>query len=92
MDNNESGFFDVIISKLKEQSFVILLMLGVIYYQHTLMEERVSYWQKQCAERDAYIQQTTKDEKSILIERIKYLQDERDKYVEGLLSELKDIK
>jgi len=42
-ENKEStspttGFTDVFLSKLKEQSFVIILMLGVIYYQHRLME------------------------------------------------------
>ena len=45
--NPISGFADTFLSKLKEQSFVILLMLGVIYYQHRLMEERVAFWQKQ---------------------------------------------
>lgn len=47
-ENKEStspttGFTDVFLSKLKEQSFVIILMLGVIYYQHRLMEERVAF-------------------------------------------------
>jgi hypothetical protein len=35
------GFFDVFISKLKEQSFVIILMLGVIYYQNRLMNREL---------------------------------------------------
>ena len=43
--NPITGFADTFLSKLKEQSFVIILMLGVIYYQHRLMEERVNYWQ-----------------------------------------------
>ena len=38
-----NGFIDTFLSKLKEQSFIIILMLGVIYYQHDLMEERVSF-------------------------------------------------
>ena len=40
---NKSGFIDIFLSKLKEQSFMIILMLSVIYYQNRLMEERVSF-------------------------------------------------
>ena len=62
-----SGFADVFLSKLKEQSFVIILMLGVIYYQHRLMEERVAFWQKQYEEKEAYIQQTVSSDKEIIL-------------------------
>jgi hypothetical protein len=84
-----TGFTDTFLSKLKEQSFVIILMLGVIYYQHRMMEERVSFWQKQCEEQDAYIKQSNKEDKDILMDRIQYLQDQRDKFVETALMEEK---
>ena len=87
--NPISGFADVFLSKLKEQSFVIILMLGVIYYQHRLMEERVAFWQKQYEEKEAYIEQSNKEDKQILLERIKYLQDQRDKFVETTIEEAK---
>jgi hypothetical protein len=87
--NPISGFADTFLSKLKEQSFVILLMLGVIYYQHRLMEERVAFWQEQYEEKEAYIEKTTQDDKQILLDRIQYLQDQRDKYVEDAINELK---
>ena len=85
-----TGFTDTFLSKLKEQSFVIILMLGVIYYQHRMMEERVSFWQKQCEEQDAYIKQSNKEDKDILLDRIQYLQDQRDKFVETTLMEEKN--
>ena len=85
--NPITGFADTFLSKLKEQSFVIILMLGVIYYQHRLMEERVNYWQKLYEEKELYITETAKDDKQILLERIKYLQDQRDKYVDEALNE-----
>jgi hypothetical protein len=85
-----SGFADTFLSKLKEQSFVILLMLGVIYYQHRMMEERVSFWQVQYEEKDQLIDKTAKEDKEILLQRINYLQDQRDKYVEDAINELKD--
>ena len=86
--NPISGFADTFLSKLKEQSFVILLMLGVIYYQHRMMEERVAFWQLQYEEKDQLIDKTTKEDKEILLQRINYLQDQRDKYVEESINEL----
>jgi hypothetical protein len=80
-----TGFTDTFLSKLKEQSFVIILMLGVIYYQHRMMEERIGFWQKQCEEQDAYIKQSNKEDKDIMMDRIQYLQDQRDKFVETAL-------
>jgi hypothetical protein len=84
-----SGFTDVFISKLKEQSFTIVLMIGVIWYQGRLMEERVAYWQKLYEEQKSYIQQTDKEDKQILLDRVEYLQQQRDKYVEDAINELK---
>jgi hypothetical protein len=87
--NTLSGFADTFLSKLKEQSFVIILMLGVIYYQHRMMEERVVFWQIQYEEKDKLVDKTTKEDKEVLLQRINYLQDQRDKYVEDAIDELK---
>ena len=80
---------DTFFSKLKEQSFPIVLMIGVIWYQGRMMEERVAYWQKLYEQQKAYIEQTTKEDKQIMLDRIKYLQDQRDKYAEDAINELK---
>jgi hypothetical protein len=90
--NPMSGFTDTFFSKLKEQSFTIIVMVGIIWYQGKLMEERVAYWQKLYEEQKAYIQQTDKDDKQILLDRIEYLQQQRDKYVESAIEELKTNK
>ena len=87
--NPVQSFTDTFVSKLKEQSFTILIMVGVIYYQHRLMEERVTYWQKQYEDQRAYIEKTLQDDKVIMLDRIQYLQDQRDKYVEDAINELK---
>jgi len=76
---------DTFFSKLKEQSFTIVLMIGVIWYQGRMMEERVAYWQKLYEQQKAYIEQTTKEDKTIMLDRIEYLQEQRDKYVEDLI-------
>ena len=88
--NINSGFTSVFMSKLKEQSFLIILMLGLLYYQNNLMKERVTFWQNQFEKQQAEIESTSKDDKQILIDRIKYLQDQRDKYVEESLNDLKN--
>jgi hypothetical protein len=85
-----TGFVDTFLSKLKEQSFTIILMVCVIWYQGRLMEERVAYWQKLYEERGTYIEQISKDSREDLLERIKYLQDQRERYVEESLNELKN--
>ena len=87
--NPISGFADTFLSKLKEQSFVILLMLGVIYYQHRLMEERVAFWQAQYEKKDSDMDKMTKQDKIELKERINYLQEQRDKHFEESFTELK---
>ena len=87
--NAIGGFTDTFFSKLKEQSFTIVLMLGIIWYQGKMMEERVTYWQKLYEEQKTYIQQTDKEDKQILLDRIEYLQQQRDKYVEDAINELK---
>jgi hypothetical protein len=88
--NPVSGFADTFLSKLKEQSFTIIVMVGVIWYQGRLMEERVAYWQKLYEEQKVYIEQTSKEDRDDMEEKIKYLQDQRDKYVEETLNELKN--
>ena len=84
-----TSFTETFLSKLKEQSFTILVMVGVLYYQHRLMEERVAYWQKQYEDQRAYIEKTVQEDKNIMLDRIQYLQDQRDKYVEDAINELK---
>ena len=67
--DQSNGFMDTFLSKLKEQSFTIIVMVGIIWYQGKMMEERVAYWQKLYEEKESYIQQTTKEDKQILLDR-----------------------
>ena len=84
--SDSSGFFDIFLSKVKEQSFLIILMLGIIYYQHRMMEERVGFWQKQFEQEDLYIKQIEKERRDDLLQRNEYLQNQRDKYVEEIIN------
>jgi hypothetical protein len=87
-----SGFTDIFLSKLKEQSFVIMIMLGVIYYQHRLMEERVNFWQQEYDKKELYIEQITKDDREMLKDRIQYLEDQQERSTQDEINELKIIK
>ena len=62
-NENQNGFMDVFFNKLKEQSFTILIMVGIIWYQGRMMEERVTYWQKLYEEKESYIETTSKEDK-----------------------------
>ena len=68
---------------------MIILMLGVIYYQHRLMEERVAFWQTEYDKKEAYLEQTIETDKQIMLDRIKYLQDKNDLYAQDAIDELK---
>ena len=67
-------------------------MLGVIYYQHRLMEERVSFWQQEYDKKELYIEQVTKEDREMLKDRIKYLEDQRERSTQDEINELKIIK
>ena len=84
-----SSFTDTFLSKLKEQSFTIVLMVGIIWYQGKLMEERVNYWQKLYEEQKVYIQQIEKEDKQLMLDRIEYLQQQNDKYAEDVINKSK---
>lgn len=91
-----SGFFDTFLSKLKEQSFIILLMLGGLYYQNIMFEGQVESYkkiidQKQeiIDQKQKYVDEMVEEERQRLLEREKYLMEQRDKYVEDLIERSK---
>ena len=54
------------------------------------MEERVSFWQEQYEEQEAYIKKTAKEDRLNMLQRMDYLQNQRDMYVEDAINELKE--
>ena len=92
MENKEqvSGFFEVFLSKLKEQSFVIVLMLIGLYAQNSSFNERIAAHRAIQERQQEYINKLIEDERTRLLEREKYLMDQRDKYVEEVMIELKN--
>jgi len=84
-NNNNGGFTDTFFNKLKEQSFTIILLVGILWYQNNTYKTNLSEYEDMIKDKDAIILKQTNDERQRLIDRISYLQDQRDKYVEELI-------
>lgn len=84
-NNNNGGFTDTFFNKLKEQSFTIILLVGILWYQNSTYKTNLSDYEDMIKDKDAIILKQTNDERQRLIDRISYLQDQRDKYVEELI-------
>jgi len=75
-------FFD----KLKEQSFTIILLVGILYYQNMNFKNQLEEYKKMIEDKEILILKLTDDERARMIERNQYLMEQRDKYVEELIN------
>ena len=83
MEQQES-FVGSFFTKLKEQSFTIILLVGIMYYQNTLFMSQLEEYKKVVDEKEKVILQMTNEERQRLLEREKYLVNQRDKFIEDL--------
>jgi pheromone shutdown protein TraB len=86
MEANKESITDIFLSKLKEQSFTIVLMLGVIYFQYKTYNDRIDTQEVIIDKQQEYIDKLMQDERTRLIQRNEYLIEQRDKYVEELIN------
>jgi hypothetical protein len=80
------NFTDTFLTKLKEQSFTIILLVGILYYQNVNFNSQLNEYKKMIDEKESLVLKLTNDERERLIERTKYLQEQRDKYVDELIN------
>lgn len=80
---------DTFISKLKEQSFTIILLVGIMYYQNMLFTQQMNEYKKMIQEKEQLILKLTEEERERLIEREKYLIEQRDGFIQDLREEIK---
>jgi len=85
--NQNNNFVDTFLSKLKEQSFTIIILVGIMYYQNTLFTSQMNEYKKMIQEKEQLILKLTDDERNRLIDREKYLISQRD----GFIDELKEL-
>ena len=81
----KGGFTEVFLSKLKEQSFTIILMVGMLIYQNKIYNEQVDRYEKIVDEKQQYIDKLIEDQRQRSILREQYLMQQRDAYVDDLI-------
>jgi len=80
---------ETFIEKLKEQSFTIILLVGIMYYQNVLFTKQLEEYKKMIQDKELLVLKLTDDERSRLIEREKYLVEQRDQFLQDLREEVK---
>jgi hypothetical protein len=82
----EGSIGETFFEKLKEQSFTIILLVGILYYQNMNFKNQLEEYKKMIEDKETLILKLTDDERSRMIERNQYLMEQRDKYVEELIN------
>jgi hypothetical protein len=84
MKDNNQGFADTFLSKLKEQSFTIIILVGIMYYQNMLFTSQMSEYKQMIQNKEELILKLTDEERNRLIEREKYLIEQRDEFIQDM--------
>jgi CO dehydrogenase/acetyl-CoA synthase beta subunit len=85
-----AGFFDIFLSKLKEQSFIIVLMLCALYFQNRMFTQRIDKHEAVEDRQEAIIDKMIEENKKLYETREQYLKEQRDKYVDEYIDVLKN--
>jgi 5,10-methylenetetrahydrofolate reductase len=76
-------------NKLKEQSFTILILVGIMYYQNTLFTSQMNEYKQMIKSKEELILKLTEEERQRLIDREKYLIGQRDEFIQDLKTRVK---
>jgi hypothetical protein len=90
MSEQSESFVGTFMGKLKEQSFTIILLVAIMYYQNSIFTQQLEEYKKSVEDREKIILDMAKEERIRLLEREKYLVQQRDKLVEDMQKELND--
>jgi hypothetical protein len=85
----ESNITDTFFSKLKEQSFTIILLVGILWYQNNSYKNNLEDYKTMIKEKEELLLKLTDEERARMIDRNEYLMLQRDKYVEELIERSK---
>jgi len=67
-------------------------MLGGLYYQNTIFNEQLTRYKSLVDEKQEYIDRMVSEERDRLLQREKYLMEQRDLFVDELREELKQLR
>jgi len=84
-----SNYAETFMSKLKEQSFTILILVGIMYYQNTLFTSQMNEYKDMIKSKEELILKLTEGERQRLLEREKYLMNQRDEFIKELKIQIK---
>jgi predicted Holliday junction resolvase-like endonuclease len=87
MEDAKKGFTEVFLDKLKEQSFTIVLMVGILVYQTINKNAEIEKLEKQIDVKQEYIDKMIEDQRQRWQVREQYLMQQRDTYIEDLLKQ-----
>ena len=82
MEQKSNNYGDVFLNKLKEQSFTIVLLIGIMYYQNSIFTSQMDEYKLMIKSKEDLILKLTDDERQRLIDREKYLIEQRDGFIE----------
>lgn len=80
----QQSIADTFLNKLKEQSFTIIILVGIMYYQNNLFTAQMDEYKKMIHEKEQLILKLTEEERQRLIKREEYLIGQRDEFIEDL--------
>jgi hypothetical protein len=83
--DSSSGFTEIFFSKLKEQSFTIILMVGMLIYQNKVFNDQLTRYEAMVDEKEQYIDKMIEDQRQRYILREQYLTQQRDTYIDDLI-------
>jgi hypothetical protein len=83
----EGSIGETFFAKLKEQSFTIILLVGILYYQNMNFKNQLEEYKKMIDDKETLILKLTEDERARMLERNEHLMEQRDKYVEELINQ-----
>jgi len=89
MSENQGNITDTFFSKLKEQSFTIILLVGILWYQNNTYKTTLADYRDQLSKKDEQIMKLVDDERQRMIDRNESLMNQRDPYVDELITERK---
>jgi hypothetical protein len=84
-DSASNGFTEVFFGKLKEQSFTIILMVGMLIYQNKVFNDQLTRYEKILDDKQKYIDKLIEEQRQRSVSREQYLTQQRDSYVDDLI-------
>ena len=89
-EEKHTSFTDTFLSKLKEQSFTIILLVGIMYYQNSVYTNQMNEYKEMIKAKEELILKLTDEERERLIGREKYLIEQRDLFINELKDQIRE--